>query len=221
MLSVASPGAEGRTVVDALRSQGIAALPVHRLDRDVSGAMVLAKDAETRALLEDLFRGRKVTKTYWALVQGRLPKPPGTFRFPIFDAGSHARISPRGKPAITRWRTRRRFESTTEVEVDLETGRYNQIRLHFAHAGHPLVGERKYARGKDDPLRAKRVALHAERLAFPHPAGPGDVDVSAPLPKDLVALLEKAERGCVDAVRVEPKARPAAGRRRRRSRASA
>jgi 23S rRNA pseudouridine1911/1915/1917 synthase len=193
VLSVESPGAEGRTIVQALRSQGREVIPVHRLDRDVSGAIVLAKDAATRALLEKLFRERMVTKTYWALVQGRLPKQTGEFRFPIFDAGSHARISRDGKPAITRWRVRRRFASTTEVEVDLETGRYNQIRLHFAHAGHPLVGERKYARGKDDPLRAKRVALHAERIAFPHPAGSAAVDVTAPLPKDLVQLLQKAE----------------------------
>lgn len=195
LLSVPSPGATGRTVIDALRAQGVAALPVHRLDRDVSGAMVLALDAETRALLEESFRGREVRKTYWALAQGRLSKASGTFSFPIFDAGSHARISPRGKPAVTRWRARRSFSATTEVEVDLETGRYNQIRLHFAHAGHPLVGERKYARGKDDPLRAKRVALHAERLAFPHPHRPGMVDVTAPLPADMRELVERAERG--------------------------
>jgi RluA family pseudouridine synthase len=195
MLSVRSPGAQGRTIVEALASEGRNTFPVHRLDREVSGVMVLAKDAATRAALEDLFRGRAVTKTYWALAQGRLPKPAGEFRFPIFDAGSHARISASGKPAITRWRARRRFAAATEVEVDLETGRYNQIRLHFAHAGHPLVGERKYARGRDDPLRAKRVALHAARIAFPHPSGKGTVDVSAPLPPDLRELLERAGEG--------------------------
>jgi RluA family pseudouridine synthase len=192
MLSVPSPGASGRTLVEALRARGIEALPVHRLDRDVSGAIVLARDEPTRAALEEAFRGRIVTKTYWALVQGRLARPSGAFTFPILDEGSHARISPKGKPATTRWRTRRRFPSTTEVEVDLETGRYNQIRLHFAHAGHPLVGERKYARGKDDPLRAKRVALHSERLAFPHPRGRKTIDVRAPLPPDMAELLEKA-----------------------------
>jgi 23S rRNA pseudouridine1911/1915/1917 synthase len=195
MLSVESPGATGRTLVEALRAQGIAVLPVHRLDRDVSGAIVLARDEKTRAALEASFRGREVTKTYWALVQGRLSKPSGVFTFPILDAGSHARISPSGKPATTRWKTRRRFRSTTEVEVDLETGRYNQIRLHFAHAGNPLVGERKYARGKDDPLKGKRVALHAERLAFPDPHGKGSIDVRAPLPADLALLLARAESG--------------------------
>jgi tRNA pseudouridine32 synthase/23S rRNA pseudouridine746 synthase/23S rRNA pseudouridine1911/1915/1917 synthase len=194
MLSVASPGTTGRTVADALRAQGIVAFPVHRLDRDVSGAMVLARDPETRTLLEALFRERKVSKTYWALVQGRLLKPSGTFTFPILDAGAHAQVSPRGRPAVTRWRTRRRFRTTTEVEVDLETGRYNQIRLHFAHAGNPLVGERKYARGKDDPLGARRVALHAERIAFPHPHRSGMVEVAAPLPKDMTDLLDRAAK---------------------------
>jgi 23S rRNA pseudouridine1911/1915/1917 synthase len=193
LLSVRSPGAQGRTIAELLRAQGTEAEPVHRLDRDVSGAIVLAKDAETRARLEDLFRRRLVEKTYWALAQGRLASPAGEFRVPILDAGSHARVSSSGKPAVTRWRARRRFVSTTEVEIELETGRYNQIRLHFAHAGHPLVGERKYARGKDDPLRAKRVALHAIRVAFPHPHGGARVEVEAPLPADLVELLAKAE----------------------------
>jgi 23S rRNA pseudouridine1911/1915/1917 synthase len=194
MLSVPSPGARGTTVVQALRAQGVDALPVHRLDRDASGAMVLARDDETRARLEDLFRGRKVGKTYWALVQGRLSKRAGSFTEPILDAGSHARISPKGKPAVTRWATRRAFANVTEVGIDLETGRYNQIRLHFAHAGHALVGETKYARRKDDPLRSGRLALHSERIAFPHPWTGRPVDVAAPLPEELAALLERAAR---------------------------
>jgi 23S rRNA pseudouridine1911/1915/1917 synthase len=192
MLSVPSPGAKGRTVADHLRDAGIPSLAVHRLDRDVSGVMVLARDPGTRASLETLFRERKVVKTYWALVQGRMTRQSGTFTAPILDAGAHARISPAGRPAVTRYRTRRRFRSTTEVEVDLETGRYNQIRLHFAHAGHPLVGERKYARGRDDPLHGRRPALHAERIAFTHPGTGRPLEVVAPLPPELQGLLDRA-----------------------------
>jgi 23S rRNA-/tRNA-specific pseudouridylate synthase len=83
--------------------------------------------------------------------------------------------------------------ATSVVEVELVTGRYNQIRLHFAHHDQALVGERKYARGRDDPLRAKRVALHAWKLAFPHPLRGQRVAVEAPLPDDLRALLAAAE----------------------------
>jgi 23S rRNA-/tRNA-specific pseudouridylate synthase len=81
------------------------------------------------------------------------------------------------------------------MEVELVTGRYNQIRLHFAHAGWPLCGERKYARGSEDPLRAKRVALHAWKLSFVHPFSGERVDAEAPLPADLLALREKARQG--------------------------
>jgi 23S rRNA-/tRNA-specific pseudouridylate synthase len=83
--------------------------------------------------------------------------------------------------------------ASSVVEVELVTGRYNQIRLHFAHHDQALVGERKYARGKDDVLPAKRVALHAWRLAFPHPLRGHRVELEAPLPDDLVALLAAAE----------------------------
>jgi 23S rRNA pseudouridine1911/1915/1917 synthase len=194
LLSVPTPGATGRTLVDTLAAAGRAGLlPVHRLDRDVSGLVVLAKHEAARAALERLFRGRAVTKLYWALVRGRLKPEHGVFDEPILDAGKAARIDPRGKPATTRWRVLARQRATSVVEIELVTGRYNQIRLHFAHHDQALVGERKYARGKDDPLRAKRVALHAWRLAFPHPLRGHRVELEAPLPEDLVALLAAAE----------------------------
>jgi RluA family pseudouridine synthase len=195
LLSVPTPGAQGRTLLDALAAEGHPGLlPVHRLDRDVSGLVVLAKHAAARAALESLFRGRAVKKTYWALVRGRLRPDTGSFEDPIRDEGAQARIDPRGgKPATTRWRVLARHAATSVVEVELVTGRYNQIRLHFAHHDQALVGERKYARGKDDPLRARRVALHAWKLAFPHPMRGHRVELEAPLPDDLRALLAAAE----------------------------
>jgi len=193
LLSVPTPGARGRTLLDALAAEGRAGLlPVHRLDRDVSGLVVLAKHEAARAALEALFRGRAVRKIYWALVRGRLRPDVGRFDEPILDAGARARVDPRGKPATTRWRVLERFASTSLVEVELVTGRYNQIRLHFAHHDQALVGERKYARGKEDPLRAKRVALHAWRLAFPHPFGGRRIELEAPPPAELRALLAAA-----------------------------
>lgn len=194
LLSVPTPGAAGRTLIDVLAAEDHAGLlPVHRLDRDVSGLVVLAKHEAARAALENLFRGRAVKKLYWALVRGRLHPDAGSFDDPILDEGARARVDPRGKPATTRWRVLARHAATSLVEIELVTGRYNQIRLHFAQHDQALVGERKYARGKDDPLRAKRVALHAWRLAFPHPLRGHRFEVEAPLPDDLRALLAAAE----------------------------
>lgn len=196
MLSVRTPGAGGPTLPEALERQGIRALPVHRLDREVSGAILLALDEESRAHLEQTFRERAVRKTYWALAQGRVRPARGTFRDPILEQGTFARVSARGKESVTKFRTLRELATTTAVEIDLVTGRYNQIRVHFAHAGFPLVGERKYARGKDSPVRfrSRRVALHSWRIAFPHPATGEEVEIEAPLPLDLTELLERASR---------------------------
>jgi len=192
LLSVATPGARGRTLPEVLAEQGLAVLPVHRLDREVSGAILFALDEDTRARLDGLFRERRLTKTYWALVRGRPPRAEGEIKFPILEERGRARVSARGKPSITGYRTLAEHAEVTEVEIDLVTGRTNQIRVHFAHAGAPLVGETKYARRKDDPLRARRVALHALRLAFAHPATGRAVEVEAPLPADLLALIGKA-----------------------------
>ena len=189
LLSVAAENAGGRTLLGVLAEQGFEVRPVHRLDREVSGAILFALDDDTREALEALFRERQIEKTYWALVRGRPPRPEGEIKFPLLVERGHARVSARGVPATTRYRTLREHELATEVEIDLVTGRTNQIRVHFAHAGAPLVGETKYARRKDDPLRARRVALHAQRIAFAHPAGGARVEVEAPLPDDLRRLV--------------------------------
>ncbi len=196
ILSVPTQGAAGLSLPEALERQGIRAWPVHRLDREVSGATLFALDEETRASLEEAFRERTVRKTYWALAQGRVRPPQGAFKFPILEQGSFARVSARGKESTTRYRTLEAFRTTSSVEIDLVTGRYNQIRVHFAHAGFPLVGERKYARGKDSPVRfrSRRVALHSWRIAFLHPRTGEQVEVEAPLPSDLTELLERASR---------------------------
>jgi len=190
LLSV--PGT-GRDLLAALGEQGLEVLPVHRLDRDVSGAVLLARTPELQAGLQNLFRERALSKTYWALALGTPRRAQGEFKYPIDDSASKARVSAIGKPSRTRWRVLAEHAQATEYEVDLVTGRKNQIRLHFAHAGHALAGERKYARGKDDPTRFKRVALHAWRLAFEHPLTGEPVSVEAPLPPDLVALVSRLD----------------------------
>jgi len=95
------------------------------------------------------------------------------------------------------WSSTTRFPAASELELLLLSGRKNQIRVHLAHAGHPLVGERKYARGRDAvlPFRSRRVALHAWRLAFTEPWGGKEIALEAPLPAELVELRERARGG--------------------------
>jgi len=192
MLSTAAPREEGRPLLDALDAAGLKATPVQRPDRAVSGALICAFDDATRAGLEDLFRERRLRKVYWSLALMGPKKDSGEIKFPIAEARGMARVSAVGKPALTRYRVLTRGLRANEVEVDLVTGRYNQIRLHFAHSGWPLVGERKYARGKEDPFRYPRVALHAWRTEFVHPRTGEALAISAPLPPDLVELRERA-----------------------------
>lgn len=181
-----------RTLQQVLVAEGLRVLPVHRLDREVSGAIVFALDEETRAALEALFRERRLRKTYWALARGRLRQREGELKFPLLEERGMARVSARGKPSTTRYRTLREHARATELEIDLVTGRYNQIRVHFAHAGHPLVGETKYARRKEDPFGFPRVALHSWKLSLEHPRTGAALDIECPLSTDLLALLERA-----------------------------
>lgn len=194
LLSVVTGGEPGASLPEALAARGHAVFPVHRLDREVSGCVLFARTEEARVAVEELFRARALRKVYWACAQGRVKPGEGAFHFPILEEGPVARVSAQGKRSETRYRTLNAFRTTTEVEVDLVTGRYNQIRLHFAHAGFPLVGERKYARGKDSPIRiqSRRVALHAWRLEFEHPFTRQRVLLEDPLPDDLVELRRRA-----------------------------
>jgi 23S rRNA pseudouridine1911/1915/1917 synthase len=187
--SVESEGERGRSCVSELRISHPTAQPVHRLDRDVSGVMLFALDEATRAALEEQFRKRTIEKKYLAVVSGAPRPASGTIRKPIEDLGKQARLGRGGAPAVTHYKTRERFGAASLVEIDLETGRYNQIRLHFAAIGCPLIGERKYARGRDSAVKFRRPALHAWRIAFDPPATHRRIELEAPLPQDLERLL--------------------------------
>jgi 23S rRNA pseudouridine955/2504/2580 synthase len=184
----------GHTVVgileDRLRQAGVKPLLVHRLDRETSGALLLAKNEKVARALERRFDETAVLKEYLSLVAGRLPRQSGTiaFRLPGRD----------GKPvrALTRYQVQKRFADTTLVRVTLETGRMHQIRLHFAHLGHPVLMDRQHgdfafnkAFGKRTGL--KRQFLHAARLAL---SFNGErYDWHAPLPHDLRRTIELLE----------------------------
>jgi len=197
LASVPDPRAPGGSVPEWLAAQGLEVFPVHRLDREVSGVLLLALDGEALQALQDLFRARAVDKVYWGMAAGHLEPRAGELSFPIVEEPGGARVSARGKPARTRYRTLERHAKASELELALLTGRKNQIRVHLAHAGHPLVGERKYGRGRDAvlPFRSRRVALHAWRLAFAEPWSGKKLAIEAPLPADLCELRERARSG--------------------------
>ena len=196
VLSVPDPESGERSVPELLEAQGLRARSVHRLDREVSGVLLLALDDEALAALQDLFRARAVEKLYWGMASGHVEPRQGQLAFPILEEPGGARVSARGKAARTRYRTLARHALASELELELVTGRRNQIRVHLAHAGHPLVGERKYARGRDAvlALRSRRVALHAARLAFETPWRGKKLVLEAPLPADLAELRARASR---------------------------
>ena len=190
LASVPSRGTQGATCASEVRREFPDARPVHRLDQETSGAMVFALSDHAETALREAFESKKVEKTYWAFVHGTPHPARGDIRQRILDLGKKATVSPRGKPAHSKYRVLQDLDPASLVEVQPVTGRYNQIRLHFVAVGHPLIGERKYARGKDSPVRFRRVALHARSIAFPHPRGGRRVEVMAPLPADLQKLLE-------------------------------
>ncbi len=170
---------------------------VHRLDKDTSGCLVIAKDSRTQQRLQEQFRARRIRKTYLALVVGRVAADAGRIDLPV---GRHPRdrkkmsvFSHRGRPALTLWRVRRRFSCATLLELDLKTGRTHQIRVHLASLGHPVAGDPVYGgvrRLAATPLQAAgRQMLHAWRLSFSHPQGGTRMSVTAPLPPDMRQLL--------------------------------
>ncbi len=173
---------------------------VHRLDRETSGCLVVAKSDAALQALQRAFQERTVEKTYLALVHGH---PPGTGRLATLHA-RHPRDRKRftgrartGKPAVTTWRVRSLLHGAALLEVGLETGRTHQIRVHLSEMGHPLLGDALYggtrrgdARVKAVQARLGRQALHAWRLVFPHPRTGRPVRSEAPVPPDLEEAID-------------------------------
>ncbi|MCL4798232.1 MAG: 23S rRNA pseudouridine(1911/1915/1917) synthase RluD [Burkholderiales bacterium] len=177
-----------------------AALPragiVHRLDKDTSGLLVVAKTLAAQTDLARQLHARSVRREYLALVHGAL-RVGGTVDAPIGRhpvARTRMAVAARGKPARTRYAVLRRFRGATLVECRLETGRTHQIRVHMDSIGHPLVGDPVYGRraaGTPAALATfPRQALHAARLALTHPVTRAEVGWTSPLPADLRALLD-------------------------------
>jgi 23S rRNA pseudouridine1911/1915/1917 synthase len=168
---------------------------IHRLDRDTSGLLVVAKSEDVHRALRALLTARRLHREYLTLVEGRVEARSGTIDAPIGrDRRDRLMMSidtdvPR--EARTHFRLERALAATSLLRVQLETGRTHQIRVHMASIGHPVVGDRQYGGRQSYGLR--RQFLHATRLRFPHPVTGEELDVQSPLPEGLKAALAKAE----------------------------
>src|SRR5207237_5500037 len=171
---------------------------VHRLDRDTSGLLIVAKTDTVHRALQEMLRRREIRREYLALVEGRPDARTGTIDAPIGrdrrrrTAHSTRPAAPRA--AVTRFEIERMLPRTTLLRVRLETGRTHQIRVHLAAIGHPVCGDPQYGT-PDHRLGLARQFLHAARLAFRHPVTGEKVDVRSELPGDLRAALAVAEHG--------------------------
>jgi RluA family pseudouridine synthase len=195
LLSMGSEGEKERTAHRILnehlkaltKSPAQQAFIVHRLDRETSGLMMFARSRPIQAVLQQNWKD--VTKKYLAVVEGALAKANGTIRDNLVESKSLRmhRVERGGEPAITHYRVLRTGQDKSLVELTLETGRKNQIRVQMAGLGHPIVGDRKYG-ATIDP--ARRLALHSCELKFCHPVSGASMDFRIAMPSRLMALIE-------------------------------
>lgn len=176
---------------------------VHRLDKDTSGLIVVAKNELTLEKLSAQFGDRKVFKSYIALAHGFVRKLKGVIEEPIArDRKNRVKmaVDKNGRNAVSVYKVRQRFERFTLLDVQIKTGRTHQIRVHLSHLKHPIVGDETYNEGRDKTIPdaqlrkaikdLNRFYLHAEKLAFTHPVTKEKLDFLQPLPDDLIDLLK-------------------------------
>jgi len=210
MVTHPAKGHDSGTLVHGLLAHGAAGGEhprrpgiVHRLDKDTSGLLVVARDAETHRLLVDLLSRHEVRRTYIALVHGSFQTAEGTIDAPVGrDRADRQKMSvggDAGRDAVTHFRVLESWKDAGRahggddgyslLEVELETGRTHQIRVHLAAIGHPVAGDTTYGR-RHDALGIGRQFLHAARLGFRHPHTGETVEVESPLPDDLSTVLQ-------------------------------
>jgi len=171
---------------------------IHRLDKDTSGLIIFAKNDKAHQWVMNQFSSRKVKKSYLALVDGRPPTPEGRIEAPIgrdpSDRKKMAVVSPgKGREAITEYHTIENYEQHTYLDVRLFTGRTHQIRVHMKFLGCPIVGDLNYGR-KKPTIELDRTFLHATNLIFNMPGENKPREYKAPLPKELVQILESLNK---------------------------
>lgn len=166
--------------------------PVHRVDRDTSGAVVIAKSAFAHQHLDRQLREGRLERSYLALVEGQVADEEGTIDAPIGKSRSNPNLRAVVKgaqEARTHFKVLERLDAVTTVALTLATGRTHQIRVHMAHVGHPLVGDRAYGGGK--VIRFPRPALHSQRISLEQPRSGEQINVEARVAEDIHALLDR------------------------------
>jgi 23S rRNA pseudouridine1911/1915/1917 synthase len=191
-------GQPDRTLLNALlaHAPALSGVPragiVHRLDKDTSGLLVVAKTVTAQNELVKQLAARTMRRLYLAVVQGD-PPASGVIDAPVgrdVRARTRMAVTHRGKPARTAYRVLERYGSAALVECRLETGRTHQIRVHFQHIRHPLIGDVTYRRGTRHGISFPRQALHATELSLVHPKTQQPVSWRSPLPRDMKRLVE-------------------------------
>jgi 23S rRNA pseudouridine1911/1915/1917 synthase len=195
LLSVAAGGEREHTLYwilsEYLRRKGEKrrAAAVHRLDRDTSGVMVFTKSGLIKKKFMGLWNELVVKRRYVALAEGVMPSSGGVIDAPLGeDRGGRVIIDKNGIKALTRWALREAGKAYSLLELELETGRRNQIRVHLSHIGHPVAGDKKYG-ARTDPLG--RLCLHAERLVFKHPHGGKLMEFERAEPEEFRSALRR------------------------------
>ncbi len=166
---------------------------VHRLDKDTSGLLIVAKNDKAHIAMSEQIQNRQVKKTYLALVRGVIAENEATINMPIGRSTKDRKkmaVTKNGKEAITHFKVIDRFRNYTYLQVRIETGRTHQIRVHMAEIGHPVVGDMVYSNGKNE-FGVEGQMLHAKSLDFKHPITGKQMHLEAPLPEYFEEVLKK------------------------------
>ena len=168
---------------------------VHRLDKNTSGAIIVAKNDKAHINLSEQIKNHEVKKTYIALVRGIVKENYATINIPIGRSKKDRKkmdVDKKGKKAVTNFKVLKRYKDCTLLEIDIETGRTHQIRVHLSHIGYPVIGDDVYSNGKNR-WNIEGQCLHAKALEFKHPISGHDIHIEAPLPKYFEEILNKLE----------------------------
>ena len=173
---------------------------VHRLDKDTSGLLIVAKNDEAHMNMSKQIQERKVTKKYIALVRGVVAEDEATIDLPIARSTKDRKkmaVDPKGRNAVTHFKVLKRYDNYTLLELKIDTGRTHQIRVHMSYIGHPVVGDEVYSNGKNE-FGVQGQMLHARYLQFKHPITGKELSLEAPIPEYFEDVLEKLKNREID-----------------------